>query len=449
MKRTALFLLPWLVGLALLFAWSPAQAGPILYGLSTTIPVPASADNNVGGKLTAFDISWFDGTTQTYYFADRSNASVDIATATNNTFVGRVGGSGHLFVGRLPPPPAPANNDISGPDGVVVVNLPGQHTLWAGDGNSTVKGFDLTSKTCPPFCNFTQVAKSPIATGVAATDNRVDEMAFDPKDQRLLVANNAADPPFATLINTTNNTIAKKITFDGTNNTPMATDGIEQSAFDPGKGVFYLAIPKINGGGPGGISVIDPLTGNVTKTYDLGAAAFLGPGGACSPAGLAVVGTTGRLLIGCATAGGTSRAILFDPNGNLGAGKIVNTFPVNGADEVWFDPTTGRCFVAARNNAPGGPVLGIIDCLTGTFIQNVPTGAGGVAHSVAVDPVSGEVFMPLAAGDRFCPTPNGCIGVFALVPEPRAGEVLIRIAAAGVNRGGGRFERHRCRRSTS
>jgi hypothetical protein len=43
------------------------------------------------------------------------------------------------------------------------------------------------------------------------------------------------------------------------------------------------------------------------------------------------------------------------------------------------------------------------------------------AHSIAVDPLNGDVFVPLegttAAGtDALCP--NGCIAVFAQVPEP-------------------------------
>jgi len=58
---------------------------------------------------------------------------------------------------------------------------------------------------------------------------------------------------------------------------------------------------------------------------------------------------------------------------------------------VWFDPTSDRYFLAARLN-PGGPVLGIIDGLTETFLENVGTTPGD--HSVAVDPVSGEVFVP-------------------------------------------------------
>ena len=40
------------------------------------------------------------------------------------------------------------------------------------------------------------------------------------------------------------------------------------------------------------------------------------------------------------------------------------------------------------------PVLGVINAGTNTWIENLPTGAG--AHSVAVDPTTGNVFVPVA-----------------------------------------------------
>jgi hypothetical protein len=103
---------------------APAVAAP-LYALSTLIPVPASAENSVDGAFAAYDISFFDPLPQLDYVADRSNASVDIFSSASNTFVGRIGGTGQLFSGQT------QSNATSGPDGVVVVNLPGQHQVWA------------------------------------------------------------------------------------------------------------------------------------------------------------------------------------------------------------------------------------------------------------------------------------------------------------------------------
>lgn len=370
------------------------------YALQTTIPVPASADNNVGGLFATYDISYFDPTRQLDYVADRSNASVDIFSAATNSFVGRIGGSGHLFSGQT------SSNDTSGPDGVVVAG----NQLWAGNGNSTILSFNIPSNT---------QAFAPIATGPTSA-NRVDEMAYDPGSHRVMAANNAAEPtPFVSIIDTTNGTIVNTVPFNGVNGTPNATNGIEQPAWDPVTNHFYVSVPQVNGAGPGGVAQLD-ANGNPTAFFDF-ATMGLGAGGACGPTGLAAGG--GGLVVGC---GDGSQSVILHPA--LGPNASLTLIPgVGGEDEVWYDPTTNRYFLSARNN-PGGPVLGIVDAATGHVLQLLATTPGD--HSVAVDPISGEVFMPFGASSANHICPSGCIGVFAPalvgpVPEPATDAMIL------------------------
>jgi hypothetical protein len=385
----------------------PARAA---YVLTTTIAVPASADNSVGGNFVTFDISFFDPVTQLDYVADRSNAAVDIFSAKTNSFIGQIGGTGQLFSGQL------ASNDTSGPDGVQVVNLAGQHQVYAGNGPSTLLGFNIVSPTNNP-----QFLTLPTGT---PNQNRVDEMSFDPNTRHLLVANNAAPgAPFATLIDTKTNSIIAKITFDGTNGTPVASNGIEASDYSAKTGKFYLSIPTLGATGTsGGVAEIDPVTGKVLRVFDLGA---LGAAN-YSPTGLAVA-ANGQILIGNGNAGQT---IVIDPTGGPGGTvKLVASFSqVSGEDQVWYDPTTGRWFLAARNN-PGGPVLGIIDSNTDTLLQLINTTFND--HSVSVDPISGEVFVPFGADATNSVCEHGCIAVFSDVPEPSTWAMVI-LGFAGI-----------------
>src|SRR5258705_1768287 len=328
------------------------------YVLTGTIAVPASPDNLQGGKFSSYDISYFDPVTQLDYVADRSNAAVDIFSAVSNVYVSRIGGTGNLFTGQQ------ATTSTSGPDGVQVINLAGQHQVYAGNGNSTLLGFNVGAN---PTIN-TQFAT--VNTGGTF---RVDEMSFDPNTNRLLVANNADGPAFATLIDAKTGAIIKgNITIPGA----AATDGMEASDYSSKTGKFYVAIPSIGGDSSGGIAEIDPKTGLVTRVISLAALGI----SSYSPTGLAIA-KNGQILLGNGNATGVT--VILDPT----TGSIVKTLSITGADQVWFDPTTGRWFIAARFN-PGGPVLGIVDSNTDLLLQLLQTTPGD--HSVAVDPISGE-----------------------------------------------------------
>ena len=346
-----------------IFIFAGSQAAPALahdtgptYHQIALISVP-------GKPLLSFDISIVarsnrsdneddrsseagERSNQTYYLADRSNNAVDIINAATNTFQTRVAG----FVGFT------GNNDTSGPNGIVVVA--DRDELWAGDGNSSVKIIDLRTDS---------IVKS-ISTGGT---NRADEIAYDPKDKLILVANDAETHPFATLIDTRSRAVVGNIPLDD------ATNGVEQPVWDPQTHLFYISIPQV-GADPadGAVVVIDPKTRSRAGFF---------PVKNCQPAGLAL-GPKQHLLLGCSDP--TAMQVM-----NARGGAIVATISqVSGADEVWYNAGDRHYYVAARNN-PTGPVLGIIDAETDRWIQNVPTGMN--AHSVAANPINNEIFVPL------------------------------------------------------
>src|SRR5882762_8183003 len=139
-----------------------------------------------GNPLRSYDISWVNPHRAEYYLADRSNEGIDIIDTRTLTFK-RTLGKG-LFTGvklnNAGQPNEAVNNDISGPDGVVTHG----RWLYAGDGDSTLKVFDLDGPDA--------LAQPALSSGGVA---RVDEMALTADGELLLSANNADEPPFSTL----------------------------------------------------------------------------------------------------------------------------------------------------------------------------------------------------------------------------------------------------------
>ena len=181
-----------------------------------------------------------------------------------------------------------------------------------------------------------------------------------------------------------------------------------------------MSIPSLNGNTSGGLAEIT-TSGVVLRVISL---ASLGVTN-YSPSGLAIA-ANGQMLIGNGNGGSTT--IVLNPGYGGAMPSVVASFNVSGEDEVWYDPTTGRWFLSARNNT-GGPVLGIIDASTDLLLQLVATDLS--AHSVAVDPISGEVFVPFGASATDTVCPSGCIAVFSDVPEPSTWAMMI-LGFAGV-----------------
>src|SRR2546422_7576844 len=386
-----------------------------------------------GNPLRSYDISWVNPHRAEYYLADRSNAAIDIIDTRTRTFK-RTLGKG-LFVGVKLNPNNTVNNDISGPDGVVTHG----RWLYAGDGDSTLKVFDLDGPDA--------LAQAPLFTGGTT---RVDEMALTTDGELLLTVNNAEDPPYANLFAANgdrNHSSVREITKITISATAFpGTPGIEQPTWDPKTKRFYVSVPilgKTGGGGTatcdGGVTVIDPA--NVTPgTMVLGAFDPATNAGVvqlsdCGPNG-ATVGPHDNLLLGCTPANNPSNSSTLVINATTKHFSHVNG--IVGSDEVWFNKGDGRYYTGSnRNCAPAGcpaqaAVLGVIDG-TSVLIETIPQSSG--SHSVAADSKRNLIFVPQNApaarfpagtggngdttpvGAGICGTANdatgtGCIGVF-------------------------------------
>src|SRR5438046_1840253 len=160
---------------ALLGAVSLAASGAA-FGACTGPGAPSNTETKCltavqipGNPLRSYDISWVNPHRAEYYLADRSNAAIDIIDTRHLTFK-RFLGKG-LFVGvKLNAAGTAVNNDISGPDGVVTHG----RWLYAGDGDSTLKVFDLDA----PNASALKETKSTRRAGDAGDPTRVDEMAL-------------------------------------------------------------------------------------------------------------------------------------------------------------------------------------------------------------------------------------------------------------------------------
>jgi hypothetical protein len=411
---------------------------------------------NLTGGMFSFDISFVDQSTGTYYLADRSNKRVD-SMIGETTFQPIVPTNGHApFAGFTACAIQPAGaNDCAGPNGVVT----GGGFLFVTDAPSRVLSFNLASS--PP----TTVSECTTKVG---EPTRADELALDPRDGVLLVINNAASPPFGTIVTIGPGgvlTCGVNIPFDAAHGVD-ARNGAEQPVWDPTTGFFYVSIPQIGPSPPnGGIirissaGVIDPFYPGTMQNPGLGYARLT----FCSPAGLAL-GPNDELLANCNTIWATDNSlwtnnadrnpqtaapqlvILNAPSGNI----LAQIFGAGVGDEVWFNrgdnhfyaassgsnlapnaitparPPLGTASSAPVNVSQGAATLDVVDALSMSLDQRVPTlnvpasspgdvndpHPAGTAHSVAAFSGNNHVYVPIAANNAFRNCLTGCVAIY-------------------------------------
>jgi hypothetical protein len=384
------------------------RVGGSLFTVEAVIAVPGAA------QFFSFDISWTDEVLDKYFLADRNNKAIDVIDP--KTFA----------ITQLPNPAYAGftgNNDTSGPDGVLTVHKPhGVTELWVGDSPGKVWVLDATSGA-----NILGAGNFISVTGTT----RADELCYDPDNHVIMIASPGEKPPFVTFIDANSHTVLSKLVFDGTNNIPNATGGLEQCQWSPKTGKLYQNVPVVGAGPGGGVAVINGKTRRVETTLSV-------PNDACNlPQGMAI-GPDHQILLGC---NGPS------PNGHRNSvvisdsGAVLKVLPdLGGADEVWFDPADGHYFIPSCNTAcrtvgAGGPeLLGIVDKEALFLDQTVtvatqneattPVGTSRRIHSVAA--LEGRIYLPIPACD---PTGAGCGGVPLFTPslcDSRGDRITVR-----------------------
>jgi hypothetical protein len=387
--------------------------------LQSAITVP-------GSPITSADISWADPLTERYYFADRSNAGVDIIDAERDVWVARVGG----MAGALTSGGGTSSTNGPGPNGVVVTPL---ERLWAGDGNSTAQVADVD----PASPTYLQILHSvstalPVCDGGTATTHycgRADELDYDPIHHIILIANNAplslAVPhvsidPYATFINADPPyNVLGHITFVG-------AGGLEQPRWDDQTRRFLITVPgKMVGTTivtPASIQVINPTTMMSEKTYPIDCQAIAGVT-SVSVTGISVMPQQHILVSAC---GFPIILTLDEKASQINVIQVINQ--VGGGDEVWFNPNPGdgRFYVTGRDmtTPTGVQSLGVINANTSEWLQNVsdvrgknPAALPENNHIFTIVQITTAIAMGTAPDDSVCFTSfnikgTGCIAVF-------------------------------------
>jgi len=348
MSRKKLLGIPLLAATILaLFAVSFAKdkLGP--YKLLTTIQIPG---NLAGG----FDISWADASSGRYYLSDHGSGPglgvIDVVDTEGDVFLYSIAG----FTGST------GNRATGGPTGVLTI--PRANEVWAGDGNSTLKVADLSAgPAAVPYS---------IPTGGLL---RADELAYDPLDRIIVIANDADTPPFLTFVSQEHRTVLGHIlypqaVFPNSPGGAPVNHGLEQSVWNPQTRKFYLSVPATVTNPNGEVDEIDPVSEKITRVFPIQTP--------CGPAGLALL--PGQRLI-------TSCGVVLD----VKSGGTIAAIPGVAADEIWYNPGDDRVYFGLN------PVS-VVDAMAYQVVTQITVGTTPFAtHSVAADSANNRVFVPV------------------------------------------------------
>jgi DNA-binding beta-propeller fold protein YncE len=354
---SALAVPPMLAVVAFAYAKEHDELGP--YKLLATISIP--------GFGNGFDISWVDAEASRYYLANRGNAAAVPPVAAHIDVIDT------RRLRLLDPLPVHAAGN-----GVVAIRTrhdegewrgEGSNELWVGDAKSFVEVIDLESRSI-------------VADIFTGGTGRADELAYDPRDHIILVANDQDTPPFATFISTKTRMVLGKLDYpQAVFGTPPTNHGLEQPVWNSKTKKFYLSVPGTMTNPQGEVDEIDPHLMAVTRVFP----AVCNPGEA--PQGLALIPRQ-RLVTSC---GDIIR---------IRDGRVLTTVAGLGIDEIWFNPGDERVYFAGGPNFIADPSVPVLDIETNTLVAVIKVGTPPpplrFTHSVAADSETNRIFVPIS-----------------------------------------------------
>ena len=379
-----------------------------------------------GQTLRAFDISFVDPESHRYALAasatapfpntgPASNPRVVIVDTLFNVVINEFNGT-PSFAGNCQASAVAPRNTFGGPNGVMIIEKGRNADIWVADGPKFLTSCDPTSGGGVPTV-FSSVKVLDLHTGATKAviptggKRRADELCYNPVSDVVLIANDDVLDNFITFIGEDRYNVLQKMTFDGTD--PMANkiiaNGIEQCQFDPRDGKFYLNIPNTGTATPPGPGVVLRISGSapfhVEKVFTP----------ACGGATGMAIGPDHQIGLACST----SAEIIDDRTGN----QIALLSTLGGADEMWFDPRSNHYFFAI--SVPGS--LGVADAGPPPSADSPNTATASGSHSVAADPITRQVYVPIRAGagtvcssgvDVFGTKGNDALGCIAVYTAP-------------------------------
>jgi hypothetical protein len=326
-----------------------------VYKLLTTISIP-------NGGLTGFDIGWVDAQAGRFYLADRGGTSglprIDVIDTH------------HLKVLYQIPMPAPATGQPPStmtPNGVLTFHGPGHHDEEEDEGESGILVAGLNNSSAL-FVDLSNRLSTPLMVSTGGT-GRADELAYDPRDQVILIANDNDPVRFVTFISTKGHPhVVGKISY------PQATNGLEQPVWDGAKRRFYLAIPATTANPKGEVDEIDPVKMKITRVFPT----------SCGPAGLALLPKQ-HLITSC----GDVIEI---------ADNTRTTVAGVGGDEIWYNPGDGRVYFGGGTDRISVPVVSAAEdpqLITSLTVGTKAVTPNHTTHTLAADRENNRLFVPV------------------------------------------------------